>query len=154
MSLNKFLLVFLIIILIFGGLIFFQYKKGTPINGKVIVQEETFNVQIIDKAEDLKKGLSGKGSMPANQGMLFVFPNKGDYPFWMKGMEFPLDIIYINDNKIVTIFEEVPAPLYPNENLPVYRSKVPANKVLEINAGSVKKFNIKVGDEVIIEKTK
>lgn len=154
MSLNKFLLLFLIVLLIFGGLIFYQYKKGTTVNGKVIVQEETFNVQIVDKPADLQKGLSGRGSMPANQGMLFLFPNKGDYPFWMKDMEFPLDIIYISDNKVVTIYEEVPSPLYPNENLTVYRSKVPANKVLELNAGSVKKFNIKVGDEVTIEKAK
>lgn len=154
MSLNKFILLFLIVLLIFGGLIFYQYKKGNTINGKVIVQEETFNVQIVEKPPELQKGLSGRGSMPANQGMLFVFPNKGDYPFWMKDMEFPLDIIYINDNKVVTIHEEVPAPLYPNENLQVYRSKVPANKVLELNAGSVRKFNIKVGDEVFVEKAK
>ena len=154
MSLNKFLLLFLIIILIFGGLIFYFFIKGSAVNGKVIVQEETFNVQIVEKSDELKKGLSGRGSMPANQGMLFIFPSKGDYPFWMKDMEFPLDIIFISDKKIVTIFEEVQAPLYPNDNPPLYRSKVPADKVLELNAGSVKKFNIKVGDEVIIEKSK
>ena len=154
MSLNKFLLLFLIILLIFGGLIYYQYKKGNTLNGKVIIQEETFNVQIVDKPDEMKKGLSERGSLPANQGMLFVFPTKGDYPFWMQGMKFPLDIIFINDNKIVTIHEEIPAPLYPNENLQVYRSKTPADKVLELNAGSVNKFKMKVGDEVIIEKNK
>lgn len=129
----------------------YQSSRTRGEQGKVIIQEETFKVQVVKKSEDLQKGLSGRDSLAQNQGMLFVFEKKGDYPFWMKDMNFPLDIIFINDNKIVTIYEQVPSPLYPNENLPVYRAKEPINKVLEFNAGTVSKYKIKVGDEVTFQ---
>jgi uncharacterized membrane protein (UPF0127 family) len=67
----------------------------------------------------------------------------------MKNMKFPIDIIFIQNNKIVDVFQNV--PVSTNDNLPVYTTKTKANKVLEINASLAKKYNIKIGTEVRLD---
>jgi uncharacterized membrane protein (UPF0127 family) len=64
----------------------------------------------------------------------------------MKDMHFPIDIIFISGNKVVDVFENV--PVSPNDNLPVYATKTRADKVLEINSGLSKKYNIEIGNTV------
>ena len=46
------------------------------------------------------QGLSERQSLAEDKGMLFLFEKPDHYAFWMKGMEFPLDIIFINGDKI------------------------------------------------------
>ena len=65
-------------------------------------------------------------------------------------MKFPFDIIFINATNIVSLVENA-QPLTPNMNSPLYTPQQPADKVLEINAGLVKKYGIKNGDAVTIE---
>lgn len=96
-------------------------------------------------------GLSEHKSLPKDQGMLFIFAQADYHPFWMKNMKFPIDILFIKDKKIVTIHENAqPAPS-TDQNPPLYRPGEPAEKVLEINAGLSKEYEIKVGDEVRFE---
>lgn len=120
-------------------------------NGKVTAGGNTFRVSVAKTQEQSEKGLSGKRSMGENEGMLFVFDTPGYYGFWMKEMKFPLDILFIHDNKIVTIYKNVPAPSTPDtKSLPVYKPMAPSDKVLEINAGQADKYSIKTGDTVEI----
>src|SRR5688500_16424694 len=59
---------------------------------------------IVAKSEsDRSKGLSGRNNLAKDQGMLFVFPQPGEYAFWMKDMKFAIDIIYINKDKVVYV---------------------------------------------------
>ena len=148
MSASKIALVVLILLVIFGGILFYQYTKTASYKDKVTVNNKTFMIQVVSKPADMEKGLSGRTSMNEDQGMLFAFGNKGDHPFWMKDMKFPLDIIFLDDTKIVTIVENNPIPTSPTASLPLIRSTQPANKVLEINSGIAKKYNLKVGQSV------
>ena len=81
--------------------------------------------------------------------MLFLYDTPDYYQFWMKGMAFPLDIIFIRDSTIVTIARNVPPPIGDSE-LPRYGPDEPADKVLEINAGLCDKYGIQEGDTVDI----
>jgi uncharacterized membrane protein (UPF0127 family) len=94
-------------------------------------------------------GLAKYKSIGQNQGMIFLFDKSDYYSFWMKDMKFPIDIIFISGNKVVDVFDKV--PVSPNENLPVYTTKTKADKVLEINAGLAKKYEIKIGNIVNIK---
>ena len=93
-------------------------------------------------------GLSDRNSLPLDTGMIFPFDHPDYYQFWMRHMKFPLDIIYVNGEKIVTVLENVQNPPYSMENPPILRPQIPADKILEVNAGTAKKYNVKSGDTI------
>lgn len=127
----------------------FSFKKATAEIGN-----KKFNLMVAKKDTDRINGLSGKKSLDENAGMIFVFDKKGKYAFWMKNMNFPIDIIYINDNKISEIIPNIPAPKDKNATLTIYKPKDDSNYVLEINAGISQKSNFKVGDSVKLQNVK
>lgn len=123
-----------------------ERKSEVKINNQIIV------VDVVSKPKDRQKGLSGRNSLGINEGMLFVFPKKGNYGFWMKDMVFPIDIIWIADNKIVGIEENVqPESGVEAEFLTPYFPPEPVNKVLEVRAGRARLLKAKPGDEVKIK---
>ena len=109
------------------------------------IGENNIPVEIALDGKSREKGLSGRASLPENQGMLFVFPRRGIYRFWMPDMHFSIDIIWISDNKVIGVSEN----LLPETDLahPKFYSPPEAiNYALEVNAGFAKRKNIKVGD--------
>ncbi len=111
--------------------------------------EETFLVEVVKDREGLKKGLSEREFMPEDHGMLFVIDSSQEHAFWMKGMRFPLDIIFLGENMhIIEILED----LQPCGNCPVYFPKGRPSYALEINAGLAKKLGLAIGDTLVIEK--
>ncbi len=114
-------------------------KSEVKINEQIIVAE------VVSKAKEKEQGLVGREGIGINEGMLFLFPNPGFYGFWMKGMKFAIDIIWINGNRVVGVEENI-SPLDPN----VYYPPEPVNKVLEIKSGRAAILRIKAGDEVKI----
>jgi uncharacterized protein len=135
-------IIFLIgIIIIFSGCV----KKDQK-NNVIIINNKEINIEIADSWPERVQGLSGRDNLCNDCGLMFIFDNKDEYSFWMKGMKFSIDIIWIDDNKIVYIVENASLPR--GDNIPSYIPVVPANKVLEVNAGFVKKNNIKLGDIV------
>lgn len=117
------------------------------INGQI------FNLSVVKNDEARMKGLSNRKSLDENKGMLFIFDEKGKYKFWMKDVEFPLDIIYISDDKIVDIIKNAPpqSGIEDNVELIIYEPKSESNFVLEINGGLSEKYEFKDGDIVIFE---
>jgi uncharacterized membrane protein (UPF0127 family) len=146
--------VIIVIILVIWGFAnlrpFLGSLFGGP-SGRVTVGEHTFTVTVADDPDEREAGLSKKTSLPEDQGMLFVFEKPGNYPFWMKEMQFPLDIIFITDDKVVTIYPNVQPPETESASLPLYRPTAPADKVLEINAGLAEQYGIKQGDTVQVK---
>lgn len=160
---KKFLLQAVLLIIVIGVALFF-FKQSPELSNIPFVPQTTKSVQVeinnnILKAEvadtqaKRSKGLSGRQSLASDEGMLFVFDNSGKHPFWMKGLSFPLDFIWINNNQVVDLTADVPPPVLGQSDvsLPIFQSKEDANKVLEVNAGTIQKLNIKVGDSVQIQ---
>jgi uncharacterized membrane protein (UPF0127 family) len=91
------------------------------------------------------QGLSGTAPLKADEGMLFVFPEDGLYRFWMKGMKYAIDIIWIDaDGRIVYIAPSLSPDTYPNS----YGPDVPSRYVLEVSAGFASAHAVRVGDRV------
>ena len=126
---------------------FFPQKQTLS---KLEIGGVTLNVEIANTASKRNKGLSDRVSLGQDEGMLFIFQKLDKYAFWMKGLKFPLDFVWIKDNTVVDILQNIlpPAPGQKDESLPIYSSKVEFDKVLEVNAGVIQKLNIKVGDIV------
>lgn len=89
-------------------------------------------VEIADTPEERERGLSGRSEIPDDYGMLFVFPEKGEYAFWMKEMMVPIDILWLSDDYVVEgISHNVATSTYPE----AFRPPVPVRYVLETRAG-------------------
>lgn len=125
--------------------------KG-PVTGAVVrVAGVDFPVQLAVESEDRIQGLSGRASLDAGTGMLFVFEEENRLVFWMKEMEFPLDMVWIGAGcRVVDISENVPAPdpETPLSDLPRYSPDTPALYVLEINGGESAARGFGPGDPV------
>ena len=108
----------------------------------VKIGNEKFYSEVVLSDTKMKKGLGGRNKLCDSCAMLFKFPQVGKYSFWMKDMRFPLDIIWIKDGTVVHIEKNI------SENFSETLSpQVDTDSVLEINAGNVDKFNIKIGDK-------
>jgi len=99
-------------------------------------------VEVRDTEEGRDQGLSNREKLAEDEGMLFVFDQPGIYGFWMKGMKFPLDFVWIKDNAVAEITEDVEVGRMD------IRPKEAVDKVLEVNSGWVKQNNVRVGDKI------
>ncbi len=155
---KKFLIQAVALLLLIIGAIFF-YKGGelnlpfTPHSIKTYqlqINENILKVEVADTQEKRSKGLGSREKLASDEGMLFVFERLDKYPFWMKGLSFPLDFVWISNFEVVDILQNVapPAVGVPDKSLTIYQPKVAVDKVLEINAGVIQRLNIKVGDTI------
>lgn len=150
----------ILVIIILGGLylamnqsIWQSYLPGAMISSptnQIKIGETLLNVEIADNQGERSKGLSGRDKLATDAGMLFIFDTPKQYQFWMKGMKFPLDMIFIKDGKIVDLITNVPIAdsTMQDVNLPRYQSTVPMDMLLETNAGFVETNNIKIGNNL------
>lgn len=138
-------IIFILILAAAGVMRVGQYMQS---HGKVEIGGKTVKVEIANDPAEMQKGLSGRESLEDGRGMLFVFGEQGQTAFWMKDMKFPLDIIWIQDETIVDIAANLP-PL-AGDYVSTYSPRVPANYVLEVNAGFAAEHGIKEGDQVKI----
>ena len=100
------------------------------------------NVEMADSPASRRKGLQHRASLGENYGMLFVFEEDSQEPFWMKDTFIPLDLIFLDkDYNVVDIIENTEPG---SEKL--LNSRVPYRYVLEVNAGSIKKHDIRTAD--------
>ena len=154
MSINKIVIIVGIIFTIFITFILIQFNPlGRSVSKNastqsISIKDQTFTITIVKTEAERQKGLSGRASLPLDEGMLFLFDKPDSYAIWMKNMKFPIDIIFIRDDKIVTITENA-KPATTGEP-PIYQPSQPSDKILEINAGLSKKNNFKPGDTVKI----
>lgn len=123
-----------------------QVCTANPANGGANV---CVNVEIVSGKKDTQRGLQGRKGLGHNRGMLFVFDHDDRYRFWMKGMKFPIDIIWLDrQERIVAIGENVPP--CPADPCPVYRPPANARYVLEVSAGFGRAHGLKPGSHVRI----
>ena len=102
------------------------------------------DIEIADTDYDVQSGLMYRDSMEENRGMLFVFPTMSQRYFYMKNTRISLDLIYLNNEKVIVSFQENAEP-FNEAQLP---STVPAQYVLEVNAGLAEKWLLDIGDRM------
>lgn len=154
---RKLIQIFLLTIItlsVVAGLFMSRNKSGSTITSipssqpSVTIGQTTIPVEVVISSEAQRKGLGERDSLASASGMLFVFQEKTERVFWMDKMRFAIDIIYINGDRIISIVENAPPPKDGREQLPVYPSNGPADRVLEVNAGFAQAHGIRVGDVV------
>lgn len=146
----------LLLLVVVGGKYVLDYMDNGQVSlpfiktPTVSIHTSTFNLYVPQTHQEKEIGLSDRQSMPENYAMLFQFEKADYYPFWMKNMKFPIDIVFLKDNVVNTIYSQVQPPQANTGDLPLYAPGEPINAVLEFNAGTAEKLKIKKGDTVKI----
>jgi len=114
---------------------------GAPNSGKttaVIEFPDGFQVtaEVARSAGDKANGLSGRQALGEDEGMLFVYDEPCKPGFWMPGMNFPLDMVFLDENFTVVGVNANAQPCKPNSACPFYHPKENALYVLEVNANT------------------
>lgn len=107
-------------------------------------------VEVVKTPEAQAQGLSGRALLSENDGMLFVYDEPQEVGIWMKDMRFPIDILWIRNNRIVHIVENASVPI-PGQPIPSFRPSAEATEVLELRAGFAKAHTLNIGDPVFMD---
>jgi uncharacterized membrane protein (UPF0127 family) len=124
----------------------------TTETGVVRFKHDVLDVEIADTSELRERGLGYRDQLAPGTGMLFVYDSSSMRSFWMKGMRFCLDIVWIEGGEVKGAAENVcPEPGVPDGDLGHYQSTVPVTYVLEVPAGWLDEHGYDAGDPVEIE---
>ena len=138
-SARKWTLPALAILLIAG---WFLWQAVFPTT-TVTINSRVFKVTVVDTVQSRAQGLSGRSGLSADEGMLFDFARPDRTCFWMKDMQFPIDMIWIDAQGRVTHTERNVLPeTFPNK----YCGD--GQYVLEVSAGTVADIDLQTGQVV------
>lgn len=126
--------------------------EAAPHYVKVDVGGTLITAELAETVADQRRGLGYRDALGQNKGMLFVYHKPGVRSFWMKGMRFAIDIIWIRLGKIVLIEKNVQPPplLRKDSSLKTYGRSVLADMVLEVSAGFSDQMKLTPGQQVTI----
>jgi uncharacterized membrane protein (UPF0127 family) len=137
------LLVILIIALAVVGVVIGVSAAHGP---KLHVAGRTYQLDVATTEMQQEKGLGDRDTMPINHGMLFTYKTPGRYCYWMKGMRFPLDIIWFNAQKrVVKIEQNLQPNTYPKTYCPADKN---IQYVIELNAGQAAEAHLQLDQQV------
>jgi uncharacterized protein len=109
-----------------------------------------FTVEIVTSLKAQQLGLGYRDQLAEGHGMLFQYDSPGERIFWMKGMRFAIDILWIRSGQLIFIAEDIqpPSPMLKDRFLEQYGHGIQADMVLELPAGTVRKASLRIGDQV------
>ncbi len=127
-----------------------NHKENTVsgTNHVLRIGNTSVRVDIADTPALQERGLSGRKALSEDQGMYFVFSHPGIYPFWMKEMNFPIDIIWIDEHMSVV---DITKSALPSSFPKTFVSRAPALYVLEVQAGFAERHGVKIGDQILLD---
>ena len=139
---KKFLLISLSLVFFF--FIFVSFYKITE-KYEIVLGGKVFKMEVADTDASRALGLSGHAPLADSEGMIFVFEKPDAYGFWMKDMNFPIDIIWIDENlKILQIEHSLKPETFPK----IFYGSEKTLYVLEITGGQSIFLNLKIGDSI------
>jgi uncharacterized protein len=139
--------------IIFAGILVFVFfiswesnRLIRPANIKLVeIADQRIMVDVMNTPESRAKGLSGRESLAEDEGMLFVFDSPSKNYFWMQGMNFAIDMIWINENMEIIYLKKDASP---EDYLSTFGPDENSMYVLEVVSGFSDKNNLKLGDKV------
>ena len=138
------------LVIIFGSIFLFSKQESIDKNQIKILKigDKSLKLEIADTPKVRNRGLSGRKSLPDDTGMLFIFDQSGKYGFWMKNMNFAIDIVWIDEYfKVVDIDQEVTPDTFPE----IFYPSGPIKYVLELPGGKSQNYAIDIGSQMYFE---
>lgn len=141
----------LIIIGFFASAVFmffwqFHWSKAT-----IGLSNQTLEVLVAKTPSQWHKGVGGKESLEPYDGMLFIFSESSRQTMVMRDTLFPLDIVWLEKGVVVDMAPNVPTEIGKAEaELRRYHPRSPGNMVLELPAGWIDTYGLKIGDKMVV----
>jgi uncharacterized membrane protein (UPF0127 family) len=107
-----------------------------------------YSVRVVSNEVAREKGLSGTEQLAEDKGMLFVFDTDDHWGIWMKDMNYPIDILWLDQSKTVI---DMVANATPESYPTIFKPKQPARYVLELASGSAARAAIAVGSRATFD---
>lgn len=125
---------------------FIKYELTSVNNIKYVkISGVSIKVDLAITEKEKGRGLSFRNNLKSDEGMLFIFTKPSLYSFWMKDMNFPIDIIWISEDlRVVYIKKNAMPSSYPESFAPTRGAKY----ILEVLGLFSEKNNLKEGDKV------
>ncbi|HIK18375.1 MAG TPA: DUF192 domain-containing protein [Leptolyngbyaceae cyanobacterium M33_DOE_097] len=120
-----------------------------PISAQVEIANQVIELEVARTPAEQAMGLMYRESLPDNRGMLFIFNPPRPVGFWMKNVRFPLDMVFLRNQKIIQIASEVPP--CEAKPCPIYSPPGVVDQVIELRGGRAKELQLKQGDRVEVE---
>jgi uncharacterized membrane protein (UPF0127 family) len=115
---------------------------------KVTINNFDLTVHLAMTNEQIIKGLVIKDQLKENEGMLFVYQLPAKYTFSMRGMKFPIDIIWLDNARKVIHIEHSLEPCPSDIDCPKFIPSTAALYVLETIAGFSNRHDVKIGTQI------
>ncbi len=132
----------LLLVVMSGCVPEFEGDNATVRVGQAVVQAE-----VVRETADQARGLAGRESLAVGRGMLFVYREPTVAEFWMRGMKFPIDLVWINDGVVIGTEESMEVDGGQRR----YPSPGAIDMVLEVPSGWIAFNGIAVGSPVSVE---
>jgi len=126
----------------------------------VAIGGETFTLELALDAATRQRGLSGRGEIPRNEGMLFLLPTPRPFAMVMRDCAAPIDVAFLDaGGRVVSLYEMVvEPPRRPDEDalaydarLPIYPSGGPVQFALETAGGRLREIGLAPGSRVPLD---
>lgn len=136
-------------VLLFCAYLFYMPQSESKLPTTMLTVGQTqLVVELATTNAAREQGLSGRTSLSSGHGMFFVFETPGAWGIWMKDMNFPIDIIWADENGLIVTIEENATPQsYPKSFYPAHL----AQYVLEVPAGFAKEHSIAIGQRIVVK---
>lgn len=130
----------------------FQQGAATIKAAETGVTRVVLTVELARTPAERAQGLMNRRSLPANAGMVFVYPQAHRGGYWMKNTLIPLDIAFYGARgRILRIFTMQPCRREPCR---IYDPSVAYRGALEVNAGSFQRWRVRAGDRITVRATR
>lgn len=143
---NRLVFGFVALAIAASAIVFLRPEPGA----KSLLQlgNRSYGVTILRTEAELQKGLSGTESLASDQAVLFVFPHEAKWGIWMKDMNYPLDILWLDrGSKVVHMVADARPSSYPKTT---FTPNTKARYVIELPSGTIKATGISKGSFVTL----
>ena len=123
--------------------------QSLPITASAMIEGTTIQLEVAQTPEQQAMGLMFRSELADDRGMLFPFDRPRFTRFWMRNVEIPLDMIFMNGDEVVAIADSVPP--CTETPCPTYGPDVPVSQVIELRGGRAAELGLEVGDRITIQ---
>lgn len=130
------------------GVIYFLLQVQGGSQTTIQLSGHSYKALIRQNEEDRQRGLSGTSNLPTDQAMLFVFTTDSKWGFWMKDMNYPIDMVWLDNNKnVVYTVKNAQPSSYPDT---IFKPNRISRYVIELASGTIERTGISIGDKAVL----